>query len=65
MEQIDITEQDRFYLQTVVTKKGTVMKQWIINDREHYGRTLVRIYHDEKVITQILNLLNKEFGYLD
>lgn len=61
----DIDSKERFFLQVVMTKKGTVMQQWTINDRETSNSVVCRIYRGrENLIKPILNLLNETEGYL-
>lgn len=66
MNNNDLTKkQERYFVQAVITKKGTVMKQWTVNDRESHNSVVVRIYHVESFVQKICDLLNKENGYLD
>ena len=57
-------DSDRYFLQVVMTKKGTVMEQWTVNDREIFGNSVVRIYRRGDLAKKIVDLLNKEDGYL-
>lgn len=60
-----VKQEKRYFIQAVITKKGTVMQQWTINDREAMNSTVVRIYYVESFVQKICDLLNKEDGYLD
>jgi len=56
---------ERFFVQGVVTKNGTVMRQWTINDRECSNAVAIRIYRRENMVKKLCEIMNKEFGYLD